>query len=227
MSSRAEREISASFAFAANDDRLVRLAIDDQRCIDARAGLFFFPAVDRHRDAVRQFVAEQPVGLLADQFGRQKAHAAVGVLIGVEQWQSLGQQRTDLAEQIVELLAFLGADRNDRAEREALARRRHQRQQARTIGQFVGLVDRQNHALGVRRHQLQQVIVAALPAARFDHQHDRVHFAERRGDRVVHATVQRRAVAPLEAGVSTKMYWAFRRCAHLECGRASSAACAM
>src|SRR5882724_1084685 len=71
-------------ALRADNDRLVRLALDQESGEDFNLLVGFMPAFDRYRDPVWKLIAEQAERLFPNQLGRKETNVAIGVLIGIE-----------------------------------------------------------------------------------------------------------------------------------------------
>jgi hypothetical protein len=89
VGSRQAGDLAQLGSLLADDDALVCVALDDQRGGDLSRALLLFPAIDRHGNAVRQFVTEQSIRLLANRLCGEETRAAIGVLLGIEKRQAL------------------------------------------------------------------------------------------------------------------------------------------
>ena len=162
------------------------------------AGLFL-ELVDDHRGGVRQLVARETEQLFAHGFGREELLAAVGQLVLAIEPGLLRQILGADAEHALDILFVLGRHGHELGKRMALL---HVAQPGRDLGaaahgiELVG--DQQRGDAGLE--QAQHLGVGQGEAARFDHEQDQVHVADRAHHGLVQRLVQGRGMLGLETG---------------------------
>src|SRR5690606_41912489 len=93
------RDALDALAARADHDRLLAVAIDEDRRVDAAQLRRLLEALDLDGAGVRQLVAELAKQLLADQFGSQETLAAIGQRVGLVARRSHRQPRGAQVEQ--------------------------------------------------------------------------------------------------------------------------------
>ena len=185
-------------AAAADDHRLVRVALDDDRRGDAAQPPFLLVLVDDDRRGVGQLVAGEPEQLLADDLGGEEAVAPVGERAFIVQPRLLRQVRGDDRKQSLRVRGLRRRKRDELGEGMA---RLHLLQPGREVGAAghrVELVGDEERGLA-RRQQGEDGFVFLAEAARLDDEENDVDVAERARDGAVQRAIERGGMPRLEA----------------------------